>query len=287
MAERQARGPGWEEENERLRTRLAEAEQTLEAIRRGEVDSLVVETTYGPRVYSLEAVSNTYRVLLESMSEGAATLSESGVILYGNGQLARLLDRPLQQVMGASLSAFVPADHQELLGALLGGDESHGEMVLQTARGATIPVYLSTQVVHDDRKLVCLIVVDLRAQKQAQAIRETEMRFRALVENLPELAWSARPDGFVDIYNQRWYEYTGTTFEEVQGWGWTKVHAEDTLPVVLETWRRSLATGEPFEMEYPLRGADGHYRWFLTRVRPLRDESGHIQIGRASCRERV
>lgn len=104
----------------------------------------------------------------------------------------------------------------------------------------------------------------------------SELQFRELIDNLPELAWTARPDGFIDFYNRRWYEYTGTTYEVMQGWGWRDVHDPEMLPKVTERWQHSLATGEPFEMEFPLRGADGVFRWFLTRVVPLRDQHGEI-----------
>ena len=100
--------------------------------------------------------------------------------------------------------------------------------------------------------------------------------FRQLVENLPELAWTARPDGHIDFYNRRWYEYTGTTFEQMEGWGWKSVHAPDMIEAVTERWSHSLKSGEPFEMEFPLRGADGVFRWFLTRVLPLRGADGQI-----------
>src|SRR5262249_9198333 len=103
----------------------------------------------------------------------------------------------------------------------------------------------------------------------AQKLSQSEAQFQALVENLPGLAWTARPDGYIDFYNQRWYEYTGASFQEMQASGWEKVHQPDTLPKVLERWKHSLSSGEPFEMEFPLRGADGIYRWFLSRVRPL------------------
>ena len=108
------------------------------------------------------------------------------------------------------------------------------------------------------------------------AIRESERQLRQLVENLPELAWSARADGYVDFFNRRWYEYTGTSFAEVEGWGWTAVHSPEVVDQVIERWTRSLDTGEPFEMEFPLRRADGVFRWFLTRVSPLRDGDGRI-----------
>lgn len=106
---------------------------------------------------------------------------------------------------------------------------------------------------------------------------ESSLSFaKALIDNLPELAWTARPDGYIDFYNQRWFEFTGTTAEEVAGWGWEKVHDPAILPTVVEQWKHALATGEPFEMEFPLRRADGAFLWFLTRIRPHRNASGKI-----------
>jgi PAS domain S-box-containing protein len=117
------------------------------------------------------------------------------------------------------------------------------------------------------------------AQELARVLAATEAserQFRELVENLPDLAWTARPDGFIEYYNHRWYEYTGTTLEDMQGWGWTAVHDPTKLNDVMERWQQCIRDGEPFEMEFPLRGADGAFRWFLTRVRPLRDAEGRI-----------
>jgi PAS domain S-box-containing protein len=86
----------------------------------------------------------------------------------------------------------------------------------------------------------------------------------------------ANPDGWIFWYNSRWYEYTGTRPEQMQGWGWQSVHDRAVLPRVLERWKASINTGEPFEMTFPLRGADGEFRPFLTRVIPVRDSSGKI-----------
>lgn len=117
-----------------------------------------------------------------------------------------------------------------------------------------------------------------RLEAEAQRIRATasEEQLKHFIDNLPTLAWTARPDGFIDYYNRRWYEYTGTTFEELKGWGWEKVHDPALLPKVLERWQHSLASGEPFEMEFTLRGADGIARWFLTRIVPSHDTEGRI-----------
>ncbi len=124
------------------------------------------------------------------------------------------------------------------------------------------------------------VTAQVRAgQELARALEDAkanERQLRELVENLPDLAWTARPDGHLDYYNRRWYEYTGTTFEQMAGWGWKAVHDPTVVDEVVERWQRSVETGEPFEMEFPLRGADGVFRWFLTRVRPLHDAEGRI-----------
>jgi PAS domain S-box-containing protein len=123
--------------------------------------------------------------------------------------------------------------------------------------------------------------LELRAERdrlvQARlAAEESQRALKTFIDNLPELAWATLPDGHIDYYNRRWYEYTGTTFEQLQGWGWQKLHDPALLPQVVERWKHSLATGEPFEMEFTLRGADGIARWFLTRVVPMRDAAGNI-----------
>jgi PAS domain S-box-containing protein len=86
----------------------------------------------------------------------------------------------------------------------------------------------------------------------------------------------AEPDGHIFWYNQRWYDYTGTTFEQMQGWGWQSVHDSRTLPKVLERWKESIAAGASFEMEFPLRAANGRFGIFLTRVMPLKDSEGRV-----------
>jgi PAS domain S-box-containing protein len=94
---------------------------------------------------------------------------------------------------------------------------------------------------------------------------------------MPQLAWIARADGHIIWYNQRWYDYTGTVPEQMEGWGWQSVHDPKVLPKVLARWRSSIATGEPFNMTFPLRGADGVFRPFLTLVIPLKDAAGSVQ----------
>jgi PAS domain S-box-containing protein len=119
--------------------------------------------------------------------------------------------------------------------------------------------------------------LDITVRKQAEmAVLESEQRFRSMANAIPQLAWSARADGFISWYNRRWYEYTGKTKEQMEGWGWQEIHDPEVLPAVMTQWTAAIALGQPFEMEFPLRGADTKYRRFLTRAVPLKDAEGHV-----------
>jgi PAS domain S-box-containing protein len=107
-------------------------------------------------------------------------------------------------------------------------------------------------------------------------LRETADRFLQLADAMPQLAWMARPDGHVYWYNRRWYEYTGATLEQMEGWGWQSVHDPAELPKTVEIWKLCIASGGPFERVFPLRGADGLYRRFLTRIAPIRGADGRM-----------
>jgi PAS domain S-box-containing protein len=100
--------------------------------------------------------------------------------------------------------------------------------------------------------------------------------FQRLAENMPTLCWMAHRDGSIFWYNRRWYDYTGTTPEQMTGWGWRSVHDPQVLPSVMERWTTALAREAPFEMTFPLRGADGVFRPFLTRIHPCHNAEGAV-----------
>ena len=113
-------------------------------------------------------------------------------------------------------------------------------------------------------------------ERVAVELRASEERFRTFADAIPQLCWTANADGWIFWYNQRWYDFTGKTPEEMKGSGWQSVHNPEVLPVVLEGWKKAIAAGVPFEMLFPLRAADGTFHPFLTRVTPVRDPAGKV-----------
>ena len=118
----------------------------------------------------------------------------------------------------------------------------------------------------------------LRPQTEASFAADPAagLDFRLMADLLPTLCWMANADGYIFWYNRRWYDYTGKTPDEIVGWGWRSVHSPDVLPAVMANWTGSIERGERFEMTFPLRAADGSYRPFLTRVEPVRDDTGKV-----------
>ena len=110
----------------------------------------------------------------------------------------------------------------------------------------------------------------------ADSIVPSNNDFKLLAENIPTLCWIARGDGYIFWYNRRWHDYCGSTPAAMEGWGWQSVHHPDQLSQVMENWQKSITTGEPFEMIFPLRGADGQFRRFLTRIVPVIGSDGQV-----------
>jgi PAS domain S-box-containing protein len=109
-----------------------------------------------------------------------------------------------------------------------------------------------------------------------EALRASEERFRSAVEAVPQLVWTSEPDGASDYHNQRWYDYTGMTREQAEGWGWQSVLHPDDAELCRSRWKHAVSTGDRYEIEYRFRRHDGLYRWHLGRAVPLRDGGGRI-----------
>jgi PAS domain S-box-containing protein len=129
------------------------------------------------------------------------------------------------------------------------------------------------------------IVVDISERKRhEQELRESREQFRAIADTMPHFVWSARPDGYIDYYNERWYEYTGMPRTPNQGWNWKLYIHSDDLDRTVAAWERSLANGDAFDVEYRVRrGSDGSHRWFMGRALPIRGDRGEITRWFGTC----
>lgn len=124
--------------------------------------------------------------------------------------------------------------------------------------------------------VVCYFFETTRLQQAAAALRESEERFRMLADNMSQLAWTCGELGDCNWYNQRWYEYTGSNFQQMQGDGWKSAPHPDYIQRIESSIARSRENGLVWEETFPLRGKDGQYRWFLSRAVPIRNEDGDI-----------
>ena len=172
-------------ENEDLRARLDEAQETLRAIRSGEVDSLVVMSEEGEQIFALTGADQSYRILVENMSEGALTVTADGMIIYANRRFAEMLKLPLEKVMGASIYLWIASDSQPILQSLLGKSadkKSRAELDLVSSDGVKVPTQFSTNSprIKGMEAIFYLLVTDLTEINEYKR-NEMELRLAASV----------------------------------------------------------------------------------------------------------
>src|SRR3954462_2675897 len=221
-------------------------------------------------------------------SQAAAGLVEKdldGRFLRMNDRYCEIVGRTREELIGMRTQDITHPDDlprnallfQRAIGA---GEPFEIEKRYCRPDGSAVWVNNSVSPIRDaaGRPLTVLTVsIDITERKTAgEALRLRGEEFYALADNIPTLCWIAYANGQIFWYNRRWYEYTGTSPESQEGWGWEAVHDPEQLPGVVARWKHSLATGEPFEMTFPLKGADGVFRPFLTQIVPIRDEQGRI-----------
>jgi PAS domain S-box-containing protein len=214
----------------------------------------------------------------------AMVRTADGVITYWSQGAVTMYGWPPEEAIGRRshdlLKTEFPEPLEKIHERLMERGNWEGELRHHRRDGSTVLVASHWSLRRDERGRPSTVVevnYDITALRQAEkAVGESEAQFRVLANAIPQLCWMANADGWIFWYNQRWYEYTGTTPEQMEGWGWQSVHDPEVLPKVLERWKASIATGEPFDMAFPLRGADGVFRPFLTRVMPVRDSGGKV-----------
>jgi PAS domain S-box-containing protein len=174
----------------RLQERLREAEETLDAIRNGDVDALVVQGPKGEQVFTLKGADHRYRQLVETMNEGALMLASDRTIVYANNRFARLVQVPHEQLLGSAFDTYVAGPSKAMLDALLrdsAGAASKAEIDIVAADGTLAPVYLSaTPSWDEDHQLTCVIATDLSEHKRTQEMVADERLTAEIVEQAAE-----------------------------------------------------------------------------------------------------
>lgn len=230
--------------------------------------------------------------IVESSDDAIVSKTLGGRILTWNAGAERLFGYSASEVIGQSITLLIPSERQgeeqSILERLSRGERiEHFETVRVTKDGRRIPISLTISPIRDGSGRIIgasKVARDITARKRAEeALRESQQRFALLAEFVPQLVWTADPDGTVDYVNGRWRDFTGQTQEEALQHGWIgAVHPEDVANV-RRRWQESLQSGQPIECECQLRAADGHHEWFLARGVPLRDEQGRITKWFGSC----
>jgi two-component system phosphate regulon sensor histidine kinase PhoR len=300
-------------EMEELFLQLQEANDTIHAIRTGQVDALVVSNENGHQLYTLKSADQTYRVFIEKMKEGAVTLNKNEIILYCNSRFASMVNLPLSEVIGLSFSDFVPEEFKEQFKILIKKgwqSDSKGEISLKNKKNELIPFLLSfTSLELDEGISLSVILTDLTIQKETEKqlkikneeLQEARLRadkmneelddivkaktkdlflsreyFKFLADNIPVIIWTADKEGKLDYINRRWHEYTGFDLEESKTKQAELVHPDDWEDS-MGAWRHAVEHNRKYEQQFRFkRASDGAFRWHYAQAIPFKDEQDNI-----------
>ncbi|HXG55778.1 MAG TPA: PAS domain S-box protein [Vicinamibacterales bacterium] len=247
-----------------------------------------------------------FRLAIEASPTGMIMSDAGGRIVLVNREVEQMFGYERSELIGQSVDKLVPPrfrgrpqlrkefnDHpsvrtmgagRELFGVRQNGTKVPVEIGLnpiQTAEGSFVLTSIvdtteRTRAEKERNRLVTelqALTRDLeeRVQDRTRALREGEERFHTMANTISQLAWMTDETGYIFWYNDRWFEYTGTTLDEMAGWGWQKVHHPDYVGGVVERISGCFERGEIWDDTFPLRGRDGTYRWFLSRAVPIRN----------------
>jgi PAS domain S-box-containing protein len=233
---------------------------------------------------ALRASEARARSLFENAGQGILIADAEGRIVDANAMVQRLfgytaselIGQPAEMLMARSTQSGPRANYWSQPDARHTGQAI--ELVGLRRDRSEFPVEVSLSYVAELQDgLSIAFVSDITERKQVDAaLRESESQFRTLANAIPNLCWMANADGWFFWYNQRWFDYTGSTSEQVEGWSWASLLEATKLPEVIERWTASIASGTPFEMVLHIRGADGVFRPFLSRGMPVKNSAGKV-----------
>ena len=229
--------------------------------------------------------ADLFAAIVEDSDAAIIAKDIEGNVIAWNRAAEKVFGWSAQEMIGQPIRRLIPADRQHEEDSILASIRA-GQSVdrLETVRlhkdGSPIDIAVLVSPIHDKAgniigasKIARDITEELRTRK---ALQDYETRFALMADNITQLAWIGDAEGSLYWYNRRWFDYTGTTLEEMAGWGWEKVHHPDHVDRVVAHVKEGFGSATEWEDTFPLRGADGQYRWFLTRAVPLKDAAGKV-----------
>jgi PAS domain S-box-containing protein len=293
-------------QNEELRLRLEEADETLRAIREGEVDAVIVTGSKGEQVFSLVGTDSIYRLIVETMKEAAFTITIDGTILFCNAQFSQFVNRPLENIVGHAVQEFIAESNHPAAISVLHAAQGHPvrqRLVFKTADGVDVPAHISANILNQpDGLSICIVASDLRelenstelirqlrAQQEALRLANDNLcasqieledargKYRELFETAPDGYIVTDSSGDIQEANQAALALFNRSINDLKGKSFSVLLTSRSV----EEFIRRLAdlnTGEStpsrWEMEIPSEA--GGYIWTSITVASLRDEENHI-----------
>jgi PAS domain S-box-containing protein len=228
------------------------------------------------------ALEERLRELVEHATDMVCIVDEAGALLHLNYGMERLIGYSRQELMKKNFFELLSPEQRDDARKCLADEIRHRpapepkewRFLKKDGREITVEINKRFQSGPDGKLRIEAIGRDVTARKQAMF--EYQELFRTLADNIPQLAWIADSTGSITWFNQRWFEFTGSTFEQAKGWGWRAFHHPEHVDRIVALVKHCVETGEDFEDTFPIRGRDGQFRWFLGRAVAIRDSKRKI-----------
>jgi PAS domain S-box-containing protein len=224
--------------------------------------------------------------IIDSSDDAIVSKDLNGIITSWNNSAQRLFGYTAAEVIGRSVTILIPPDRLDeepnILARLRRGERvDHFESKRRRKDGTLIDVSLTISPVKDAQGNIVgasKIARDITERKRAEdAIRASEARFRQLADSMPQIVWTARPDGYLDYFNERWYEFTGFNRDAFGDSSWESIVHPDDLTGCRESWYGSVRSETPYQIECRLWDRhERRWRWFMARALPIRDGGGAV-----------